>query len=65
MVSRARLVNGVGSGEVPLASSASSVVSSEDVGISIRAPSSLFELSASSLILLFYLSISSLANIDK
>ena len=48
MVSCAWLVNEVGSEEVPLASSASSVVSSEDVGIPIRALSSLFELSASS-----------------
>ena len=45
VVSCAWLVNEVGSEEVPLASSASSVVSSEDVGIPIRAPSSLFELS--------------------
>ena len=47
VVSCAWLVDEIGSEEVPLASSAPSVVSSEDVG-PIRAPALLFELSASS-----------------
>ena len=48
VISCAWLVDEIGSEEVPLASSASSVVSYEDVGTPIRAPALLFELSASS-----------------